>query len=254
MDERGYEKLIVWQKADELVLVVFFIALVNGGLFLCPKPVLAQKKKMEKLEDLSRYYTPKYKDPGVYSQDPTEKKPLYHQGQPQLPEALEDQPKAAQPQWSRPEQLKSPQEFYFPPTDIFLPFTSLEEEKEIEIETREGKLKPEAFTEKLMPIIEKVSGRRPKLTLILEESSVSLVEPVAVVEEEQEEQPEETPKEETKDEWKVLIKKGRVSLKAPTGTSNQDLEVIATYLADLLGRGGEISLLGGVEGIEIKLK
>jgi len=242
-------------------LLVVLIALL-GGFFLFLVPVRAQQQ-MEKLEDLSRYeykdpnVTPKYQDPSIYTYDPSEKKTKspYFQGQPQLPDALNEGIPAPRKEWSKPQELISPQDFYKPPTDVFLPFTSLGKEKEIEIETQEGKVSAEAFAQKLMPVIESITGKRISLKLVNAEEAAAagfLVKPVEPTKEEEEKSGEEKPGGKSKDEWKLLLQKGRVSLRPPTGTSPQDIQAIVAYLVDLLGRGGEISSVGP-EGIEIKL-
>ncbi|MCX5656695.1 MAG: hypothetical protein NTZ48_00430 [Candidatus Omnitrophica bacterium] len=197
------------------------------------------------------YYVPKYKDDGVYTYDPNKTKPQYQLGQPSLPDTLTERVSQPGKEWSRPEELG--QEFYKPPTEVFGPFTFMKEEEKIEIETRKGNLTTEAFAEELVPIIEAVTGKKPKLGLRTEEeSAAALASPVVPVEGEEEKEGENPPQDKKKDEWELLFKKGRVNLKAPSGTSEEDLTAIASSLADLLGRGGEVSLTP--EGIEIRLK
>lgn len=195
-------------------------------------------------------YVPKYKDESIYTYDPNKTKTQYQLGQPNLPDTISE--RVAQPgkQWSRPEELG--QEFYKPPTEVFGPFTFMKEEEKIEIATRKGNLTTEAFAEELIPIIEAATGKQPKLGLTTEEEAALSISPVTPVEEEKEGEGENPPQDKKKDEWELLFQKGRVNLKAPSGTSEEDLAAVASSLADLLGRGGEISITS--EGIEIRLK
>lgn len=204
------------------------------------------------MEDYSRYgYTLKYKDPKVYTTDPSEKKSPYHQGSPKLPPALSEETHPARRQWSRPEELK-PQELYHPPLELILPpFTFREKEETAEIEAEEGEVQVEVLVEKVALAIEMVTGKQIEVSM--RQESTTLVQPVVPLEEEKEEQPEEEPQEGSADEWRLLMKEGRLSLKPPTGTSEEDMERIAAYLVNLLGRGGEITMRGP-EGIEIRIR
>lgn len=236
---------------EEIRLFCVFIALF-GGLFLFLVSPEAEEPASQS-GDLSRYYTPKYKDPNIYTHDPTEQDSLYRQS-PQMPDALSDRIKRPAGEWTRPEEL-SKQKIYIPPAEI-IPFTFVEpeqESKEEEIETKEGNITLETFGEELSLAIENITGKRPKLSLIDQEADAPiLVKPVTSVEEEEEKAEQEPSSGKGTDEWKVLLKKGRISLKAPSGTSKKDLEAVTTYFADLLGRRGEMTMTP--EGIEIKLK
>ncbi len=229
---------------NKFKLLVISLALI-AGLFL----FLGYSSQAEDSSG-SYGYVPKYKDESIYTYDPSKTETQYQLGQPARPPALSE--RIAQPgnKWSRPEDLSSQQEFYKPPTEVFGPFTFMKEEEKIE--TRKGNLTTEAFAEELVPIIEAATGKQPKLGITTEEEAALSVSPIVPVEDEEEKAGENPPQDKKKDEWELLFNKGRVNLKAPSGTSEEDLTAIASSLADFLGRGGEVSLTP--EGIEIVIK
>ncbi|MGE4357241.1 MAG: hypothetical protein AB7E08_01645 [Candidatus Omnitrophota bacterium] len=232
----------------DLIIAVGYVIF----LFVSFDTVSAQDKT-EKLEDYSKYgYTLKYKDPDVYTTEPGEKKSPYHQKEPALPPALEGRTKP--PQWSKPEKLQEvkPEELYMPPENLLLntlpPPVLEEEEEEEKVSTREGEITLEALGEKIELIIEEVTGKETEVRLTKENSS--LISPIVPVEEEEEENEEETP---PTSAWEMFFKEEKLILKPLGKPSQEELERIAAYLIEILGRGGEITKIGP-EGIEIDMK
>lgn len=222
--------------------------LIIVGWFFFSLRLANPEEEVEKLEDYSKYgYTLKYKKPEVYSIDPGEKKSFYHQGEPQLPPTLSDKHHG----WAKPEKLQKvePEELYIPPPiEEIIPLSIYEEEK---IKTKEGELTIEELAEKIEPVIERVTGKEIEVKVIREEAL--FVQPITPMEEEEEESQEEPREIFFSKEWKIFIKEGRLTLKPPSGVAQEDLDKIAAYLVDLLGRGGEITYLGP-DGIEIRVK
>jgi len=234
-----------------------FFLFIPIGIFLSGELGFSQEEKPEKLEDYSKYgYTLKYKNKNVYTTEPGEKKSPYHQGGPELPPALEERSKSSQ--WSKPERLQNvkPEELYMPPEEVlggnlYLPSPKEEIEKTAS-PTKEEELIPEGFIEKVKVAIEEVTGKEVEIKLTREETN--LVQPVTPPEEEEEKEPEEKPTEKLfKEIWEIIVTEGRVSLKPLGNVPQEDLDKIARYLVELLGRGGEIVKIGA-EGIEIKVK
>ncbi|MCM8779268.1 MAG: hypothetical protein NC898_04685 [Candidatus Omnitrophica bacterium] len=231
---------------------VILIVVLGGGLFLFLNLGFSQEK-VEKLEDFSKYgYTLKYKDPNVYTLEPGEKKSLYQQGEPQLPPALSEG--KTPPQWSKPEKLEkvTPEQLYLPPSvEEILPSKIYDFEEGLE--TEGGRFSLEGFAEKIKPVIAEITGKEIEIKVVTPRE-VPLGTAVVPVEEETEEEPQEKPQKPLfSNEWQILLKEGRLTLRPPLGTTEEDLEKIAAYLVNLLGRGGEITQVGP-EGIEIQIK
>ncbi|MCM8783206.1 MAG: hypothetical protein NC818_00280 [Candidatus Omnitrophica bacterium] len=233
---------------------LFSFGVISGFVFY--SGLAFAEEKAEKLEDYSKYgYTLKYKDPKVYTTQPGEKESPYHQKEPQLPPALEGRTKS--PQWSKPEKLQEvkPEELYMPPLEAILgslPPPREEESVEEKILTKEGEISLEAWGEKVELMIEEVLGKEAEVKLVRE--GFSFTTPVTPVEEEEEKEVQEKPSTSLfSDTWEMLIQEGRVTLKPLGKVSPEDLEKIAAYLVDLLGRGGEITKISP-EGIEVELK
>lgn len=246
----------------KVIINLIFIFLVSCGVVFC----LNNELRAEKLEDLSKYgYTLKTKKPQDYSQDLIQKGSPYLQPLPERPSSLEGRFSLPQRSWSSPEELTPPESVMGPGPGLWkgiisppqaeppIPPPEVAQEEIWKEEISTERVSPEEIAERLKPIVEEVLGKRPEVVV----TEVSAFPVTALVRPPEEVETEELPPQETSplsgDEWKVIIKEGRMLIRPPAGLKEQDLDRIARYLTELLGRGGEVTIVNLEEGIEIRL-